>query len=560
MENFMYFIKIDDNIIKYGISSNICSRIYAHYNKFVKQMKLKEDLEILHIIGFKNKILNKETERRLKNYIKCNDKYFKGYNETELFYLDEYDFYIKKIYKFIENIIDEYDIDENEYADLKNDEINLIYDNIKKGNRINNNTDYKSNYYEKICPRCGQTFNKKCNLNVHLKKKIICEAKYINVIQEELIKNYNMYYNDYYMRYKYQYMEKKLARYCFRCGKEFTTKSNLNQHLNRKNKCTITYLNISCESVRNEYKKYENIFITVLSNTKPTQEVTQTNTVNENEVTQTNTKNEMKVGIECEYCGVKLNHKNSYYRHKKYYCNVKKKEELMNEYLETKYNLLKMDYDEKINKIKEEKDEEIALVKHALEDKIKELEEKINDQIVPQHQQNIQNAENVQSAETINNGTVNNVTIINNYGEEDLSSITKEKCEEIMAHEFDMLVKFVEYVHITLEENRNIFVPSTKEGFVMTLQGQTWNLLDKKTCITDLMNKNNIELEKLLEKYGAEFEKISHKRTDQIIKLCGTDDEEREKIKKDLMLLLFNSRKMVQQTFERIYGIKIGGR
>lgn len=99
MENFMYFIKIDNHIIKFGISSDLHRRIRSHYNKFVNQLHTTNDLEILNIIRFKNKELNKETEKRLKKCIRVNNKFMKEYDETELFHLDEYDHYTKKYTK-----------------------------------------------------------------------------------------------------------------------------------------------------------------------------------------------------------------------------------------------------------------------------------------------------------------------------------------------------------------------------------------------------------------------------------------------------------------------------
>lgn len=67
MNNYMYFINLDDQVIKFGVSSSICSRLNTHHDKFVKYLGLKNQLDIINIIGFKNKILNKEVENRLKN-------------------------------------------------------------------------------------------------------------------------------------------------------------------------------------------------------------------------------------------------------------------------------------------------------------------------------------------------------------------------------------------------------------------------------------------------------------------------------------------------------------
>lgn len=76
---------------------------------------------------------------------------------------------------------------------------------VKNSKRTNNNsnTNHKLNYYFIICPRCGQIFDKKYNLIIHLQKENICEAKCIDVTQEKLQKNYDMYYNNFCSRFEY---------------------------------------------------------------------------------------------------------------------------------------------------------------------------------------------------------------------------------------------------------------------------------------------------------------------------------------------------------------------
>jgi Zn-finger nucleic acid-binding protein len=49
----------------------------------------------------------------------------------------------------------------------------------------------------KVCPRCGNIFMHRGNLNSHLKKKNICPILYLNVNRQEIIKNYEKYYEMY---------------------------------------------------------------------------------------------------------------------------------------------------------------------------------------------------------------------------------------------------------------------------------------------------------------------------------------------------------------------------
>lgn len=48
-------------------------------------------------------------------------------------------------------------------------------------------------------------------------------------------------------------------KYCFRCGKEFKRKSNLNLHLNIKKICQAKYLDLDRQVIRNEYNIHEKI-------------------------------------------------------------------------------------------------------------------------------------------------------------------------------------------------------------------------------------------------------------------------------------------------------------
>ena len=80
-------------------------------------------------------------------------------------------------------------------------------------------------------------------------------------------------------------------KYCFRCGKTFSTKSNLNQHLRNKTQCATKYLNIDRNLIIDTYDTYEQSFFSVVDNKK----VTKTNNENENLSTISNISNEIEV-------------------------------------------------------------------------------------------------------------------------------------------------------------------------------------------------------------------------------------------------------------------------
>jgi hypothetical protein len=332
-----------------------------------------------------------------------------------------------------------------------------------------------------------------------------------------------------------------MTRYCFRCGKESNTKCNLNKHLRNKTICYAKYLDISREDIIQHYKAYEEDFLNKKYNKKDD-----------------NIK--VKKKFCCEYCGKEYAYNTNYYRHKKYHCDKKKetdeKSKLIDEFLNTKYNLLKIEYEEKLDKTKDEISEKME--KEIEENnKIKaELEQKIillESQLAPYAIKNNTN--------NINNGHIgdNNVTIINNYGEEKFT-MTAQDCEKIMASEFNMIVKLIEYIHVIPPENRNAFIPSLKEKYAMVLRNQKWDLVDRTEFINNLVISKNIMLEKMLDEFGSQFEYVNPSRSRSVINYCKNDEEEYKKIKTEATLLLFNNKDTIKNTYECKYKLKIKSR
>jgi hypothetical protein len=129
-----------------------------------------------------------------------------------------------------------------------------------------------------------------------------------------------------------------------------------------------------------------------------------------------------------------------------------------------------------------------------------------------------------------------------------------------MSHEFDMIVKLIEYIHIIPPENRNAFIPSLKEKYAMIMRNQKWDLVDRREFINDLVISKNVMLEKLLDEYGSQFENVNPNRSRSVINYCKNDEEEYGKIKTNTNLLLYNNKDLVKNTFENNYNKKIKGR
>ena len=333
---------------------------------------------------------------------------------------------------------------------------------------------------------------------------------------------------------------------CLRCGKQLSNKGNLNRHLRNIRICQSIYLDISPDEIIKNYNKYEEQYRKLINEKFDIDDNNKYNIKNNN-------KEIVKEEYICEYCNKIFTHRRSCLRHSKNYCKVKKSidknKALMDEFLSTKYNLLKIEYEEKLEKSKDEFQKENNKMKEKLEKKIKELETKM----IP-YTQNNSNTNN------INNGHIgDNVTIINNFGEEKFT-INAEECEKIMSSEFDMIIKLIEYIHVLPPENRNSFIPSLKEKYAMILRNQKWDLVDRTEFINNLVINKNVMLEELLDKFGSKFKNVDPSRSRSVINYCKNDEEEYKRIKTGATLLLFNHKELIKDTYETKYNKKIQAR
>ena len=219
----------------------------------------------------------------------------------------------------------------------------------------------------------------------------------------------------------------------------------------------------------------------------------------------------------------------------------------MDEFLNTKYNLLKIEYEEKLEEKLEEERIKNIIIKESLENKIKDLETKL----IPTQINNGHIGDNI-------GYNITNITI-NNFGEEKINMTAKD-CEQIMSNEFNMIVKLIEYIHIIPPENRNAFIPSLKEKYAMILKDQKWDLVERKEFINNLIINKNIMLEKMLDEFGAEFTNVNPNRSRNVINYCKNDEDEYKKIKINANLLLFNNKDIIRDTFETKYNKKIQNR
>ena len=221
---------------------------------------------------------------------------------------------------------------------------------------------------------------------------------------------------------------------CVRCGKTFSTKTNLTKHYHKKIPCNQYLNNLLPDSVKNVpnsilvSQNYQKGIIDSIKNTIP-------------KVSQWN----------CEFCGNKFSHKNNYYRHKKQSCKFVKakttQDQLIKELVD-KYDELKSENNNKISQ---------------LEDKIMEQQQIIEQITINGDQTNISGNQN------INNGNIINNIMINNFGEEKIN-LTSAEVEQIMAAKYDMHKALIKKIHIDNPENRNFMIFSMKDKHAIIIK------------------------------------------------------------------------------------------
>jgi predicted GIY-YIG superfamily endonuclease len=185
MKYYLYFIKIDDEVIKFGITKNIFLRATRHYTKFGRDLGLSEYFEIIKVYEFVNKNVNILIESRLKQFIKLNNKKFVKYNETELILITHYDEFETKVEKLLLNVIDDNEIYDCKYKILTQNELTDVYSYCVNKVPKKKNNKLLSNIYK--CD-CCKFYKYGYNLFLHRKD---CKQynKQNNQLYQIIIKN-----------------------------------------------------------------------------------------------------------------------------------------------------------------------------------------------------------------------------------------------------------------------------------------------------------------------------------------------------------------------------------
>ena len=226
----------------------------------------------------------------------------------------------------------------------------------------------------------------------------------------------------------------------------------------------------------------------------------------------------------CDTCKKKWKNKTDFTRHqnKKNPCKIYRISNV------DKINLL-------INKINE------------LENKMSEME-KIKPTITNNTNNNTNNTNNI-----INKIDNINITITPiAFGKEDLSVLTDKIAKRILSRGFKSIPEFVKTLHFNedIPEYQNVYIPNWRDkSNILVFDGSKWNLENKDEILNDLKDKG-------IEYIQTKFDELDENDKNDImiikkIKRFLESHEEEKKIellKKDLLLILYNNRELVEKT------------
>ncbi len=250
---------------------------------------------------------------------------------------------------------------------------------------------------------------------------------------------------------------------CPTCKHDFKRKCNLEDHLNKKNKCK-PQIEVLCGIPQSTTKNTQNPAKIIQNNLNVS-------------IPTTNDNN-------CNYCNKSFARKDAAMRHMDQYCPVakqqnKEKQDIFEKLLllENKNKLL-----EESIKIKDKRfEEEIINKNKQLEEENKQLKKAMT-KVQP-----------ITNNNTMNNN-INNTTniIMVSYGQEDLSKITPKMLSAACKKGYNSIVQLVEMVHFNpnCPEFHNVYIPSVKDKHAMVYYDETWNLKNKDDVVNDMYDTN----------------------------------------------------------------------
>jgi len=153
-----------------------------------------------------------------------------------------------------------------------------------------------------------------------------------------------------------------------------------------------------------------------------------------------------------------------------------------------------------------------------------------------------------------NNNIVNNTQVnyfINNYGDEDVSHITKRGFLEIFKKRKLSIPEFIKRVHFNKEmpQNHNVYISNYKDNYALIFTDNKWKIIDKNEILRNLIFNSRDLLETEFDEFKAS--ELKHKMDERSMELFQEylnnveEDTIMNGLKETIKLLLYNEKDMV---------------
>jgi hypothetical protein len=142
-----------------------------------------------------------------------------------------------------------------------------------------------------------------------------------------------------------------------------------------------------------------------------------------------------------------------------------------------------------------------------------------------------------------NNGIINNITIVA-YGKEDMDKINKNDILKAVSRGYKSAVHLTKTIHFNNKypDYHNVYIPSMKESYAMTYDGNKWTLVQKNKLINDIYDDKKYFIEENLEDFTKS---LSAYKINALKKWLQSDEDDHtciKDIKKNIELVLYNER------------------
>ena len=290
--------------------------------------------------------------------------------------------------------------------------------------------------------------------------------------------------------------------YCFVCDYDAKQKSNYTKHINTKKHKT----RISESHQKSTFSQPKSTFSQPLVNQKST----------------------FSEKFQCKYCDKCFKFKQSMYKHIKYVCKKNKDEDF-----------------QELARLLNEKDKQLVL-----KDKQMDKQLALRDNKMEMMQKQIDKLTNKLQIQNINQGIVQNgnntINIqVLNHQDTDYSHLTPTDYISCIKDCNKCVKSLIEKVHFNSNklENMNIYLSNIKGKYLMIYKDNTWQIQDKKTQVDRLYDNNEFVLEAWYDEYKEKYPSII--KSFQRYLQNRDEDEMLNNIKEEILVMLYNKRKMI---------------